>query len=63
MNVQENISLKSFNTFGIDVSAKYFARFTTVDELHELLEFNQPQTSNPRPSFSAAAAISSSPKM
>ncbi|HNU87537.1 MAG TPA: UDP-N-acetylmuramate dehydrogenase [Ferruginibacter sp.] len=46
MNVQENISLKSFNTFGIDVSAKYFARFTTVDELHELLEFNQ--TSNPK---------------
>ncbi len=44
MKVQENISLKSFNTFGIDVSAKYFARFTTVDELHELLEFNQPQT-------------------
>lgn len=49
MNVQENISLKTFNTFGIDVSAKQFARFNSVDELHELLEFNQPQTSNLKP--------------
>ena len=46
MNVQENISLKSFNTFGIDVSAKHFARFTTVDELHELLEFSTRATNN-----------------
>ncbi len=46
MNVQENISLKSFNTFGIDVSAKYFARFNSVDELHELLEFNKRTTTN-----------------
>lgn len=49
MMITENISLKSFNTFGIDVSAKHFARFTTVDELHELLEFNQPPTSNLKP--------------
>ncbi|HRI23809.1 MAG TPA: UDP-N-acetylmuramate dehydrogenase [Ferruginibacter sp.] len=49
MEVQENISLKSFNTFGIDVRAKQFARFNTVDELHQLLEFSQPQTSNSKP--------------
>lgn len=46
MNVQENISLRSFNTFGIDVSARYFARFNSVDELHELLEFNKRPTTN-----------------
>mgnify|MGYP003468588909 CR=1 FL=1 len=49
MVVQENISLKSLNTFGIDVSAKYFANFSSVNELHELLEFNQPQTTNHKP--------------
>lgn len=38
MRLQENISLKPYNTFGIDVCAKYFATFHSVDELHELLE-------------------------
>ena len=37
MLVQENISLKRLNTFGINVSAKYFASFNIVDELSELL--------------------------
>jgi len=46
MQVQENISLKLLNTFGIDVSAKYFAHFNSVDELHELLEFNSRQSVN-----------------
>jgi UDP-N-acetylmuramate dehydrogenase len=46
MEIQENISLKSLNTFGIDVSARYFANFNSVNELHELLAFNQPQTTN-----------------
>lgn len=46
MNVQENISLKTFNTFGIDVTTKYFASFDSVDQLHELLEFNQRSTAN-----------------
>jgi UDP-N-acetylmuramate dehydrogenase len=36
MNIQQNISLKPFNTFGIDVSAKYFATFSNTDELIEL---------------------------
>jgi UDP-N-acetylmuramate dehydrogenase len=35
MNIQENISLKSYNTFGIEASARLFATFTTVDELQE----------------------------
>lgn len=38
MQIQENISLKKYNTFGIDVSAKYFARFSSVEELAGLLD-------------------------
>lgn len=49
MIVQDNISLKQFNAFGIDVSAKYFARFNSVDQLHELPQFNRPQTLNYKP--------------
>ncbi len=37
MIIQKNISLKNLNTFGIDVSAKYFAEISSVDELRELL--------------------------
>ena len=46
MMIKENISLKQYNTFGINVAAKYFAEFTTVDELHELLEVKKQQTIN-----------------
>ncbi len=49
MNVQENISLKQLNTFGIDVTARYFARFNSINELFELLEFDQPPTTNDQP--------------
>ena len=37
MLFQENISLKPYNTFGIDARAAYFASFTTVDALQSLL--------------------------
>ena len=37
MIVQENISLQPYNTFGIDVNARYFARVTTIPQLKELL--------------------------
>ena len=37
MQIQENISLKRYNTFGIDAKARYFASFNTTDELAELL--------------------------
>jgi len=46
MTIQENISLKSLNTFGIDVKAEYFAPFHSVSELHELLEFDKRATVN-----------------
>ncbi|RYF87075.1 MAG: UDP-N-acetylmuramate dehydrogenase [Chitinophagaceae bacterium] len=37
MQIRENISLKRYNTFGIEAKAKYFAEFTTISELKQLL--------------------------
>lgn len=39
MQIQENISLKPYNTFGIDVTSKYFARFQNLDSAQDLLSF------------------------
>jgi UDP-N-acetylmuramate dehydrogenase len=36
MNIRENISLKPVNSFGIDVKARFFAGFSSIDELSEL---------------------------
>jgi UDP-N-acetylmuramate dehydrogenase len=36
--VEKNSSLKSYNTFGIDVRATYFSRFSTTEELSKLFE-------------------------
>lgn len=41
MQLQENISLKNYNTFGIDVQAKYFANFSSVADLQELQNWKQ----------------------
>ncbi len=38
MTIQENISLKQYNTFGIDAKARYFCEITSLDELREALE-------------------------
>ncbi len=38
MNFQSNFSLKNYNTFGIDVTAKRFTSVTSEDELIELLK-------------------------
>jgi UDP-N-acetylmuramate dehydrogenase len=37
MQIHENISLKLYNTFGIDACARYFSKFSTIEELTELL--------------------------
>ncbi|MCU0399857.1 MAG: UDP-N-acetylmuramate dehydrogenase [Algoriphagus sp.] len=37
MKIQENLSLKAFNTFGIDKKAQFFTRATTIEELKEAL--------------------------
>lgn len=38
MSIKENISLKSLNTFSIDVYAKYFTEFNSTEELIEILQ-------------------------
>jgi len=38
MNIQQNISLKNYNTFGIDVAAKHFISVDSVYQLQQLLK-------------------------
>lgn len=38
MNIEENISLKPFNTFGIDVKAHFFVEITGLVQLQKVLE-------------------------
>ncbi len=40
MQIQQNISLKAYNTFGIDVSASRFVTVTTHEELIDVLKGN-----------------------
>jgi UDP-N-acetylmuramate dehydrogenase len=42
MQIQENFSLKPFNTFDIDVKAKYFSTFSNVEQLIELTTHYSP---------------------
>ena len=44
MKIQSNSSLKKYNTFGIDVLAKYFASFNSVDTLGQLLQYDDSRT-------------------
>lgn len=39
MTIQENISLQSYNTFGVAVNAKYFTEVSTIEELLEALDY------------------------
>ena len=41
MQVQQNISLKAYNTFGIDVKAQLFASFGNINELEEALQYRK----------------------
>ena len=36
--LEENVSLRPYNTFGLDVQARYFARFASAEELRKLLQ-------------------------
>ena len=49
MQISENISLKKYNTFGIDVKAGYFAGFANESELSDLLEFKRPTNTHQKP--------------
>ena len=44
--LEENVSLRPYNTFGLDVQARYFARFTSADALRQLLQLPQVQAAN-----------------
>jgi UDP-N-acetylmuramate dehydrogenase len=44
MQIRENISLRPYNTFGIDAMARQFAVFGSVDELKELMNVPQPES-------------------
>lgn len=37
MNIRENFSLKKLNTFGINASARYYADFSSIDEVCQIL--------------------------
>ena len=41
MIISSNISLKSYNTFGIDVSAKYFTCVQSIENIKELLQSDE----------------------
>ncbi len=41
--LEENVSLRPYNTFGLDVQARYFARFASADELRQLLQLPEVQ--------------------
>lgn len=47
VSIENNVSLKSYNTFGIDVLAKNFAVFENTDQLAELLEDAIYKNANP----------------
>ncbi|SFB41019.1 UDP-N-acetylmuramate dehydrogenase [Algoriphagus aquimarinus] len=47
MNILENISLKTFNTFGIDKTARFFVSVKSIEELKEALEWAKSQKVNP----------------
>ncbi|MEG1590645.1 UDP-N-acetylmuramate dehydrogenase [Chryseobacterium sp.] len=42
--MQENFSLKPFNTFGVEAKAKYFVEVNTVEKLIETLKLSNSQT-------------------
>ena len=46
MNVHENYSLKNYNTFGVEVSAKYFVEVSNLEDLIQALQYSKTQNSS-----------------
>jgi UDP-N-acetylmuramate dehydrogenase len=42
--MQENFSLKPFNTFGVDVNAQYFTEASSIEELKAAIQFSRSQS-------------------
>jgi len=47
IRIEENVSLKMFNTFGIDVSASHFSVFSTIEDIQEILDSQVYSDNNP----------------
>jgi UDP-N-acetylmuramate dehydrogenase len=47
IRIEENVSLKMYNTFGIDVSASHFSVFSTLDDIQEILESKEYSSISP----------------
>jgi UDP-N-acetylmuramate dehydrogenase len=47
MDIIQHVSLKPYNTFGMDVQAEFFARCTSVDDFREVLSFAGKRGINP----------------
>ncbi len=45
MLIEKNISLKPYNTFGVEAKAKYFAKVNTIDQLKEVISFSKQKNS------------------
>ena len=41
MQIKQNVSLKTYNTFGINVKAKHFVSVTSIDELKQVLSLQE----------------------
>lgn len=46
MGMQKNVSLLPYNTFGIDVNAKYFQEFSSLENIKEILSDNNLKQEN-----------------
>ena len=46
MNIHENYSLKNYNTFGVEVSAKYFVEVSNLEDLIQALQYSKTQNSS-----------------
>jgi UDP-N-acetylmuramate dehydrogenase len=44
MQIHENFSLKSYNTFGIDANARFFSIFSSTEQLSELIAYHEQLT-------------------
>lgn len=47
MQIHKNISLKPFNTFAINATARYFAKFTSLQDLDKLFHFASDKNNMP----------------
>ncbi len=41
--MQENFSLQSYNTFGVDANTQYFTEVKSIEELKDALTFSKDQ--------------------